>query len=172
MNYHWYKEGEALLQEIDHTNLASDALVIWYIGQMGIIVKAGGLTVCMDPVLNDLCDSEGISRRNYMPPFDGTQLKGIDYVFCSHNHADHINLETLLPLHQVNPAAKFIVPDPEVHVLIDGGISEKVVIGAKEKETIKLTEKVQVCPIAAAHETYVTDEQGNQRNLGYVLDFD
>lgn len=170
MKYNWYKSGEALLQEIKDTNPAPGMLAIWYIGQMGVIVKGAGVTVCLDPMLSDLCEG-GISRRNYSWPFEPGELTGIDYVIGSHNHADHINLETLLPLYQANPTAKFIVPAPESAVLTDGGIPAACVIGAREKECLQLTEKVGICPVAAAHEEYVTDEHGDQRNLGYILDF-
>ena len=170
MEYNWYKKGEALLQEIRNTNPKQEMVAVWYIGQMGIIAKANNVTVCLDPVLNDLCYPDGASRRNYEPPFDGSQLEGIDYVICSHNHADHLNLKTLLPLSQANPKAKFIVPAPETTVLIEGGMSKEAIIGAKQKEAVNLTETVRIYPIAAAHETYVKDENGNQKNLGYVLD--
>ncbi len=171
MEYHWYKEGEALLREIKNTNTSKDMLAIWYIGQMGMVAKTENLTICIDPVLNDLYYPDGSSRRNYKPPFDGNELKGIDYVLCTHNHADHMNLETLLPLFRANPHIIFIVPDPETERLIEAGIPKESVIGAKERKSIKLTEIIELFPIAAAHETYVTDEQGNHRNLGYVLDF-
>ena len=172
MEYHWYKEGEALLQEIKNTKLVKDMLAIWYIGQMGVIVKGENLTLCIDPVLNDLCYSDGSSRRNYKPPFDGSELKGIDYVLCTHNHADHMNVETLLPMFQANPAMRFIVPAPETGILLEAGIPKESIIAAREKESLNINESVEICPIAAAHETYITDEQGNQRNLGYVLNFD
>ena len=167
--YNWYKEGQALLEEIKNTNPAPGMVALWYIGQMGVIVKGAGLTVCLDPMLSDLCEG-GVSLRNYSWPFEPGELTGIDYVICSHDHADHINMETLLPLYQANPEAKFIVPAPTASVLTQGGIAPEAVVGAKEKQTVTLVEGAAVTPVAAAHEQYLTDENGDQCCLSYVLD--
>ncbi|PNV60220.1 MBL fold metallo-hydrolase [Clostridium sp. chh4-2] len=172
MKYAWYKKGTELLNDLKETVVPEHMMAFWYIGQMGMAVKGAGITLCFDPVLNDLCSPDGTSRRNYEPPFSGEEWTGLDYVICSHNHADHINLKTLLPLQQANPSLQFIVPAPEKEVLTDGGIRPEAVIGAKAGEVIFLKNGVSVHPVAAAHETYVTDENGDQKNLGYVLEAD
>lgn len=181
MEYQWYKEGKALLEEMKNTVLPESMAAVWYIGQMGVVVKWKELVVCFDPVLNDLCYPDGRTRRNYAPPFGPEEFEDVDYVVCSHNHRDHLNMETLLPLWKANPLVRFIVPEPEKECLISGGISSEAVIGAKAGEEIILEKKgskpgktdlskcARLCPIAAAHEEYVTDEHGNQRNLGYVM---
>lgn len=168
MRYQWYKQGTALLQDIHKTALPESMAAVWYIGQMGTIVKWKDLVVCFDPILNDLCNPDGTTRRNYAPPFGPEELTGIDYVVCSHNHRDHMNIETLLPLWQANPRLRVIVPEPEREYLIVGGIAPEAVIGAKAGEELQISHAL-LCPIAAAHEEYITDENGNQRNLGYVL---
>lgn len=172
MKYIWYKKGADLLEELKNTQVPEHMMAFWYIGQMGMAVKGAGLTLCFDPVLNDLCKPDGTTRRNYEPPFGGEEWENLDYVICSHNHADHINLKTLLPLQQANPSIRFIVPAPETKVLIDGGIRPEAVVGARAGEEIFLGDKVSLHPVAAAHETYVTDENGDQKNLGYVVKMD
>lgn len=184
MKYQWYKEGKALLREIRETMLPETMAAVWYIGQMGTIMKWQDLVVCFDPVLTDLCNPDGTTRRNFAPPFGPEEFTDVDYVVCSHNHKDHLNLETLLPLWQANPMVRFIVPEPEKGCLTAGGIASEAVIGAKAGEEILLVKRkagagqdeaakqadcARLCPIAAAHEEYVTDEHGNQRNLGYVM---
>lgn len=172
MKYVWYKTGEKLLDELQKTDMKprENSVEFWYIGQMGLIVKAGGIMICFDPVLNDLFYPDKTSRRNYPQPFEGGRLTGVDYVVCSHNHADHMNLETLIPLHKANPKAKFIVPVPETHILTEGGIMPGCVIGGRNMEVIGLEEKARLTPIASAHETYVTDETGDHKYLGYMLE--
>ena len=58
---------------------------------------------------------------------------------CSHNHKDHLNLETLLPMWQANPKVRFIVPEPERECLTAGGIAPEAVIGAKAGEAVSYT---------------------------------
>lgn len=172
MTYRWNKKGEELLKEIRETHVPEYMVALWYIGQMGIVVKWNGLTVCFDPVLNDLYHLDGSSRRNYEPPFAPKEFRGVDYVICSHNHKDHMNIETLKPLWKANPGMKIIVPKPEQADLIGAGIREEAVIGAKAGEELVLMageRKSVLCAVAAAHEEYITDEHGDQKNLGYVM---
>lgn len=169
MQYKWYQTGAALLRDIAQTEPPANMLAFWYLGQMGMLVKAGGVTLCFDPVLCDLCSPDGATRRNYPAPFSGGELTGVDYVVCSHNHADHLNLQTLLPLYRANPSLRFIVPAPEEGVLTGAGIPADAVVGAKAHQTLTLGDGVTLTPIPAAHEEYVTDERGDHRNLGYLL---
>lgn len=168
MTPNWNKKGNDLLHEISCTQIPGSCIAIWYLGQMGILAKTPDLTICFDPVLNDLFDPQGNSRRCYHQPFSAESLTGIHYVVCSHNHADHLNLETLLPLYQANPTARFIVPAPEVSSLTGCGIPDSSVIGAIQNSIIPLSDGSCIYPIAAAHEVYTADEQGRQKNLGYI----
>lgn len=51
MSYQWYKKGRELLEEIEKTYLPEELLSLWYIGQMGMIVKWKEKVLCLDPVL-------------------------------------------------------------------------------------------------------------------------
>ncbi len=176
MRYEWYKKGRELLDEISAVSLPDTMAAVWYVGQEGIIIKWNKLTIGVDLVLNDLCRADGASRRNYDIPFQPEELTGIDYFLGTHNHADHINLSTLRPLADANPQLRVIVPEPVRRELIAGGMREESLIGARADETLYLTGSAKpsaqavLHPVAAPHEEYVTDEEGNQKNLGYVLE--
>ena len=170
MNYVWYKTGEALLEEIRREPEAGPGeLAFWYIGQMGLIAKAAGVTVCFDPVLADLTGADGASRRNYPPPFAGEELTGVGWAVVSHSHADHMDAATLRGLFQANPGIRFVVPAPEAHRLREWGILERAVVPAEAGRPIELQAGAVLTPAAASHETYETDTQGRHRYLGYVL---
>ncbi|MDR1971934.1 MAG: MBL fold metallo-hydrolase, partial [Treponema sp.] len=108
----WYKQGGALLEEIERSEPGKGEAWLWYLGQHGFVISLGGLVFYIDVILNDLTDREGKSRREYPAPFDPGMVRRADYVLCTHNHADHLNLETLLPLAEANPNARFVVPRP------------------------------------------------------------
>ncbi len=161
-------QGAALLNEIKSMP-AMDSVHLWYIGQMGVILRSGTLTIALDPVLNDLTDAEGRTRRLYPPLFPPEELDFADFVLCTHNHADHLNMATLLPVSRANPETRFIVPAPEAKVLTEGGIPEDRVIPAEAGKRIRLSGDAQVCPVAAAHEEYRRDAAGRDYCLGYHL---
>jgi len=169
MAYTWYKKGHELLAEIKDTKVPEDILACWYIGQMGLAVKYLNTVLYIDPVLNDLTDLNGRSRRNYEIPFLPEEATPVQYVFCTHAHADHLNLNTLIPMHKVNPDLKFIVPVPEVKRLTGAGISRSAVLGASAGKELFLSDGIRVLPVAVAHEEYQTDENGEQYNLGYLV---
>ena len=92
----WYKKGKQLLDEIKETKVSEDELAIWYLGQCGFVVKQQKI-IYIDPVLNDMRDENGYSRRFYEPPFE-PEMAEADYVFCTHGHDDHMARETVLAL--------------------------------------------------------------------------
>lgn len=166
----WYKQGTILQDEIRQTDLPDFLLAVWYIGQMGAVVKWRDTVISFDPVLNDLKNEDGLSRRHYEPPFAPETWMEPDYVIGTHWHADHINLQTLLPMAKNNLQVKFIAPEPEKKKLICGGVTEKRVTGARAGESLQLAKDIFLHPVAASHETYETDSDGNYCNLGYVLE--
>lgn len=168
MEYKWYRNGSDLRSEIRNLEVHADSAALWYIGQMGIVLKFHDKIYCLDMVLNDLKDAQGNTRRNYPAPFPPEDFAPVDYVICSHNHADHLNLETLVPLYRSNKNIRFVVPLPLTGLLSAAKIPAENIIGAREKEEINLS-GLRICPIAAAHESYETDDSGNYRCLGYVL---
>lgn len=168
MEYNWCKNGSDLRREILKLQIQADSVALWYVGQMGVVLKFHNKLYCIDPVFNDLKDTSGNSRRNYPAPFPPESFTPVDYVICSHNHADHLNLETLVPLYGANKNIRFVVPLPLTGMLSAAGIPEENIIGAREKEEINLSD-LHIYPIAAAHEAYETDASGNYRCLGYVL---
>jgi L-ascorbate metabolism protein UlaG (beta-lactamase superfamily) len=153
----WYKQGPALLEEIEQSGPKNGEARIWYLGQLGFVINLEGLVFYIDVILNDLRDSEGKSRREYPAPFTPDMVKRADYVLCTHNHSDHLNLETLVPLARANPRARFVVPRPWRGLLRDAGIGEDRILGARAGEELTLG-PVTLLPIAAAHTPFIQDE--------------
>jgi L-ascorbate metabolism protein UlaG (beta-lactamase superfamily) len=132
----------------------------------------------IDVILNGLPDKAGSERRAYPPPFEPGETRRADYVLCTHNHSDHLNLNSLLPMARVNPLTRFVVPRPCRHILTDAGIESGRVLGARAGEEIPLGDAgfgpLSLIPVAAAHTLYNDgaphrDENGDCPSLGYVL---
>jgi len=147
---------------------------VWFVGQHGFVVCLGGLVFYVDVILNDLFDGDGNSLRVYPPPFSPDESQRVDYVLCTHNHIDHLNLDTLIPLAKANPQARFVVPAPLKKLLSDAGIAEDRVLAARARESMGLPgEPVELSPVPAVHSRYVLEnggrETGDLDSLGFVL---
>jgi L-ascorbate metabolism protein UlaG (beta-lactamase superfamily) len=166
----WYKEGEILLREIGKgPPPGSGMTLLWFLGQHGFIINLDGRVFYIDVILNDFPGKDGKSRRSYPPPFDPGLPQRVDYFLCTHDHGDHLNLNTLLPLARANPQTQFVVPAPLRHILIDAGIEDERVLGGREGEDIALSGTITLSPVAAAHSEYLQNEKGDYLCLGYIL---
>ena len=163
----WYKQGYALLQQISQTDFGESVVSLWYIGQMGVIVKWRGMVLCIDPVLGAMPGADGRDRRSYPAPFRARELKA-DFIFCTHDHADHMHPETLAGLAQANPGLTIVVPRPLVEKAGGFGIPANQLRGARQGQKLSLGKEIAVTPVATAHENYEFDAEGNSRTLGYT----
>jgi len=173
MKNRWYKCGNDLLDEINKSSPSTNMLYIWYLGQHGFVINIAGTILYIDVILNALPDIYGKDRRNYPPPFAAEEKQNVNYYIATHNHDDHLNLETIAPLANANQDTKFIVPQPWVSVLIDAGIEENRVFGAKFGESLD-ADNLKIIPVPAIHTRFIQnegekDENGNYYNLGFIM---
>lgn len=168
MGYLWYKNGTELLTEISESRLPEDLVALWYIGQMGMVMKWGQTVIYMDPVLGDLKGEDGKTRRNYLPPFSGKEAKA-DYIFCSHDHLDHIHPETIKDMAMANPNLKVAVPAPLSDRIRSLGVEPERILSLTDGKEYDLDGQIRVRGVATAHETYETDENGCSKTMGYVF---
>ena len=95
-------------------------------------------------------------------------LTGIDVITSSHNHTDHLDAETLLPLFAANPKAKLVVPRANREFILGrlGDVADRLVeTDAGECVTAA---GVEFHGIAAAHNTVERDDAGRCKFLGFV----
>ena len=169
----WYKSGKLLIEEIAGTDPAADTVHIWYMGQHGFALSLAGQVFCIDVILNPLRGKDGKDRRNYPPPFEPGETLRLDYYICTHNHGDHLNLDTIVPLAVANPAVKFIVPKPWVQILTKAGVSKSRILGSCAGEILDAG-SVKIIPVPAIHTRYIQDEgtrdkKGDFCDLGFVF---
>ncbi|TMC28706.1 MAG: MBL fold metallo-hydrolase [Chloroflexi bacterium] len=145
-------------------------IAFWWLGQAGFAVRAAELLILVDPFL---AERDG---RLTAPAFDPRDAVDVDVVTCSHEHYDHLDLESLPLIARASPAARFIVPRPLVPLLTGSGIAPERVIGARSGEPIRFG-PVTFHPIRARHGvgmedaySFGRDGDGLDRFLGYVID--
>lgn len=162
----WYRQGQALLDEIRTTTVSGQEIALWYLGQCGFVFKKNCI-IYIDPILNDLPDAEGKSLRKYDSPFPPASVEA-DYVVCTHNHRDHLAPETLSAIASHDKHTRFVVPSGCTSALTNIGISPERIIPVSAGKPV-LLDGLTITGISAAHPVHQVDEKGNDLALSYYL---
>ncbi|HCT93023.1 MAG TPA: MBL fold metallo-hydrolase [Lachnospiraceae bacterium] len=155
--------------------LTDDQIALYYLGQEGFLIRYRSTSVLIDPYLSYYVDQNCCTEqvkwvRRYEAPVLPDQLDFVDYVFCTHDHFDHADPDTLRAIAGHNMKVKFIVPEPARDTIQSYGIDSKRMIGAVAGQELCLGE-CRICPVPAAHEILHRDKNGNYKELGYKMFF-
>jgi L-ascorbate 6-phosphate lactonase len=83
-------------------------LEITWLGQGGFLIRSDGIRLVIDPYLSNSLGARGIERL-FPVPISIIDLKP-DIVCFTHDHADHFDEQTILPLTEMYPNCKFVGP--------------------------------------------------------------
>ncbi len=114
------QSGDAFLADVaDAESVQPEALHLWWLGQSGFLVSHQGVRVLFDPYLSDslskkYADTDKPHTRMTRRVIAPERLTGISLITSTHNHTDHLDAETLLPLFAANPDARLILPSANV----------------------------------------------------------
>ncbi|TCC96471.1 MBL fold metallo-hydrolase [Pedobacter hiemivivus] len=84
-------------------------MIIKWIGQSGYILDAAGIRLVIDPYLsNSIEEIQGLKRMVPVP----VAIEDLhpDYIYCTHNHLDHFDPQTILSILELYPMCKIIGP--------------------------------------------------------------
>ncbi len=89
---------------------AADLAVTWY-GHSSALIELDGYRVLADPVWSERCSpSRAVGpQRLHAPPAELDALPAVDAVIISHDHYDHLDVDTIKQLARTQ-RAKFFVP--------------------------------------------------------------
>jgi L-ascorbate 6-phosphate lactonase len=152
----------ALIDEIRAVELGEGELAIFFLGQNSFTFKTpGGTLIALDPYF-----SRG-PRYSYVhpePPIRPEEVL-VDYVFCTHDHLDHTDPDTLPAIAENSPGTLFLGP-PESHIHFRTmGIDPQRSKGLEEGVTLDLAD-FKVTPLHS-----VPPSQARTTHYGYVFDF-
>ena len=165
----WKQQGEALLQDIAAAVPDREQLACWCLGQVGYVFKKG-VTVAVDPVLNDITGEDGQTRRLYQPPFSADALH-VDYVLCTHGHDDHMALPTLTAMATAFADTLFLVPGGCLETLASAGVPRERILPMQAGVEVILP-GLTVRPVQAAHPVHEVDARGRDLALCLNLELD
>lgn len=171
-----YKKDAELISEMDALLPDENGFHLWWLGQSGYLLQWKGKRVLIDPYLSDSLTKKyaatdkphtRISELVLKPQL----LKNISIVTSSHNHTDHLDAETLVPVLQNNPAIRFIIPEANRNF-----VAERVqcdpgfLIGLNDGQSVTI-DGFTFHGIPAKHNEIDRDENGCCKYMGYVIAF-
>src|SRR5215831_424751 len=98
-----FKKDESLLKEIDSLAKDESQFHLWWLGQSGYLLQWKGKRVIMDPYLSDsltkkYATTDKPHTRMSELVINPANLKDIYILTSSHNHSDHLDADTIIPI--------------------------------------------------------------------------
>lgn len=155
---------------------STESFDIWWLGQSGFLIQWKRKCLLLDPYLSDsLTKKYANTNKPHVRlselVVEPQLLDFIDIVTSSHNHTDHLDAETLIPILSLNPEIKFIIPEANRSFVADRVKCDKAFpIGLNDKEKVSWND-FTFYGMPAAHNTIERDEGGRAKFMGYVVQF-
>jgi L-ascorbate metabolism protein UlaG (beta-lactamase superfamily) len=170
------KKNEVLIAEMDAFLSEKEGFRLWWLGQSGYLLQWNGKRVLIDPYLSDTltikyAETEKPHVRMSELVVDPELLENISAVTSSHNHTDHLDAGTLMPIVKNNPGIKFIIPEANrAFVANRVQCALDFPIGMNDGLSVTVNEFTFV-GIPAKHNELARDENGNCKFMGFVIKF-
>ena len=148
-----------------------------YLGQAGFLIKDHKNRYLIDPYLSNYVVTGGIGDPKYFsrafpPPVQAEDLRSISAIFVTHDHADHCDPDTILPILANNPNCKVIGPQPALTFLEQRGVEASSLVLAPIEDWMQFG-SIRFTSFPSAHYELDRDEEsGNYPYLGFVLEVD
>ena len=137
---------------------------LWWLGQMGLLIKLGGTVLCVDYFASDA------PERLAPPPVPAAEMEGIDAFLGTHDHLDHIDHEAWKIWARTCPGAKFIFPGLHKASVLADGIAEENCRGLTDGTSCTVGDAT-VRAVASAHEFLAPDPAtGLYPCLQYIIE--
>ncbi len=179
MNTHLIKpvlQDQDLVADIASVKHDMDHFHTWWLGQSGFLVSWQGCYFLFDPYLSDSLTHKYASTdkphvRMTERVVAPEKLTFVDVITSSHNHTDHLDKETLVPLMEHSSGVKMIIPEANRAFVANRlEVSEDGLFGLDAGQFLKIP-PFEIHAVPAAHENLDLDEHGRHVYLGYVIKF-
>ena len=169
-------KDKAFIEEVNRYKNDERNFHLWWLGQSGYLLLWKGKQVLIDPYLSDsLTEKYAATNKPHIRMservVDPSLLKDIVIVTSSHNHTDHLDAGTLIPLIKNNPGTRFIIPEANRRFVTDRiKQPEDFPVGLDAREWKAISE-FTFYGVPASHNELERDENGRHKFMGYVIRF-
>ncbi|KAK7677735.1 hypothetical protein QCA50_019287 [Cerrena zonata] len=108
--------------EVYESEEAKEGVCATWLGHAGFLVQISGhVRIIFDPIFSERASpSTWIGPRRWLaPPCEPYELPEVHFIAISHNHYDHLDIQTLKDIHKRSPSAHFLVPLGVKALLVD-----------------------------------------------------
>ena len=163
------------IQEVKRNGTVT-AFDVWWLGQSGFLLQWNRSCLLFDPYLSDsltmkyaMTDKPHVRMSELV--IAPSLMDNIDIVTSSHNHTDHLDGETLIPLLKVNPHISLVIPEANRDFVADRvGCDPGFPVGLTDGASTQL-KGFTIHGVPAAHNSLERDEQGHCKFMGFVVRF-
>jgi len=168
------RKNNELVEDIVKCNADNDIFYLWWLGQSGYLLQYKNQRILIDPYLSDsltkkYANTDKPHIRISELVISPEQLPEINFITSSHNHTDHLDAETIIPILKKNNDCRLIVPEANRNFVCDRlKIGTEVPIGIDAGERMQIG-NISITAVPAAHNTIEKDENGKCKFLGYIF---
>ena len=167
-------QDDDFLDDVRAARADADNLHLWWLGQSGFLAQWEGRHLLLDPYLSDsLTHKYALTDKPHVRLIERVvapeRLNYINVVTSSHNHTDHLDQETIVPLLQVNPGLELVIPEAN-----RAFVAERLRVAPGFPRGLDAGQSLVACGfkihgVPAAHNTVEKDELGRHKYLGYIV---
>jgi L-ascorbate 6-phosphate lactonase len=162
--------GIDLIRRIDALEVGERSLALWGLGQVGVAIKGPTGVVYVDPYLTDSDGEGGSLPRTFPAPLPPQEVTNASAVLLTHDHIDHTDPETVLPIAEASPRALFVAPFTSRETLAGAGLDENRITVPEVGEPLEVA-GARVTAVPSAHTELEKDPERGYPYLGYVLEW-
>ncbi len=162
--------GIDLISRIEALEVGGRSLAFWGLGQVGVAIKGPTGVIYVDPYLTDSDGEGGSLPRTFPPPLAPAAVTNASAVLLTHVHIDHTDPDTVLPLSEASPEARFVAPFTSRDALVDAGLREDRVVVPEVGEPFEVS-GATVTAVPSAHTELEYDAERGYPYLGYVIEW-
>jgi len=169
------RQDDAFLEDVNRARAEPGQLHAWWLGQSGFLVQWQGRHLLFDPYLSDsltrkYANTDKPHVRMTERVIAPERLDFVEVITSSHNHTDHLDPETLLPLLKRRPDLKLLIAEANrafvaerLGIPVDGPVG---LVAGQSVEAAGFT----VHAVPAAHNDREQDTAGRDKFVGYVVE--